>query len=515
MSERELIQIEANEDPNSVKDRLSFYRGKRVLLIWPEEGTALTRKLDLVLIQREAMRRQIKLAFVTHDPQVMRHANELDISTFETIGASERKRWQRGRTRVFTGRERRPSGSPTPEELEAVGSRSRGRRQRLSLMGILMRVAFIGVLMAFAFAVFYFLVPGATVTIVPAQQGIEASVQITVDQAVTDVDIENAVLPAIPLRVEIEETVQIATTGSQDLGSQVAVGEVVFINRSNDAIDIPQGTTISTSAGAPILFRTTQDATLPAGDGQEVTVSIEATQSSAGEIGNVGANLINTIIGPLDERADVINIQPTREGSSRTEAAVTSNDRDRLEIQINQLLQQRALDEIRALPQIGEDQFIIEDTLRIVEERPEWTRYSAQPGELAPTLTLTKRAIVQALVVDTSLGQQIVFANIARQIPRGRSLDPDSITYERGEVTFTGQLILFTMSGSGTINAVINPSQIKNDIANMTLNEAMTYLTEQVDILGTSQPEIIVSPNLFGRLPIWSERIEVEVIPAS
>jgi hypothetical protein len=88
--ERQLIQIEADEDANSVKDRLSFYKGKRVLLVWPEEGTALTRKLDLVLIQREAIRRQIKLAFVTHDPQVIEHARDLNISTFQTIGSSER-----------------------------------------------------------------------------------------------------------------------------------------------------------------------------------------------------------------------------------------------------------------------------------------------------------------------------------------------------------------------------------------------------------------------------------------
>ncbi|MBL8120080.1 MAG: hypothetical protein JNJ78_21285, partial [Anaerolineae bacterium] len=95
MSNRpEYVQLELADDVASVRDRLSFLRGQRVLLIWPEEGTILTRKLDLVLIQREAMRRAIRLAVVTHDPQVVKHANELNISTFETIGASERGRWK-------------------------------------------------------------------------------------------------------------------------------------------------------------------------------------------------------------------------------------------------------------------------------------------------------------------------------------------------------------------------------------------------------------------------------------
>src|SRR5262249_40151304 len=104
----EYVQLEGADDVTSVRDRLSFLRGQRVLLIWPEEGAILTRKLDLVLIQRDAMRRAIRLALVTHDPQVVRNARELNISTFETIGAAERGRWQRGRSKVFTNRFQRP-----------------------------------------------------------------------------------------------------------------------------------------------------------------------------------------------------------------------------------------------------------------------------------------------------------------------------------------------------------------------------------------------------------------------
>src|SRR5690606_36369972 len=105
--------------------RLSFMRGEHVLLIWPEEGTALTRKLDLVLLQREAMRRAIRMALVTHDATVIEYAQELNISTFETIGASERGRWKRGRAKVFTSRFQRPKDDPEPEDLMDVASRVR------------------------------------------------------------------------------------------------------------------------------------------------------------------------------------------------------------------------------------------------------------------------------------------------------------------------------------------------------------------------------------------------------
>ena len=119
----EYIQLDTSDDVTSVRDRLSFHRGNRVLLIWPEDGTVLTRKLDLVLTQREAMRRSIRLALVTHDPQVIQHAQELNISTFETIGSSERAKWRRGRSKVFTTRWQKPQDEPIPADLTEVTSR--------------------------------------------------------------------------------------------------------------------------------------------------------------------------------------------------------------------------------------------------------------------------------------------------------------------------------------------------------------------------------------------------------
>src|SRR4051794_22168136 len=121
----EFVQLEAGEDVASVRDRLTVLRGEHVLLIWPEKGTALERKLDLVLVQREAMRLAIRLALITHDNEVIKHAHELNISTFETIGASDRGKWKRGRSRVFTDRFQRPEDDPEHADLMPVASRIR------------------------------------------------------------------------------------------------------------------------------------------------------------------------------------------------------------------------------------------------------------------------------------------------------------------------------------------------------------------------------------------------------
>ena len=117
------IQLERNDDVPLVRDRMSFLRGKRALIIWPERGTTLTRKLDIVMVQREARRRAVQIAFVTHDAEVIKNAHELGISTFETIQEAERGRWKRGWGKVTAKRYQKPLDEPEPDQLKNVASR--------------------------------------------------------------------------------------------------------------------------------------------------------------------------------------------------------------------------------------------------------------------------------------------------------------------------------------------------------------------------------------------------------
>src|SRR5436853_34579 len=60
----QVIQLESYDDVISIRDRMGFIDTERVLLVWPPKGRIVKRKLDLVLIQREATRRGAKLALV-------------------------------------------------------------------------------------------------------------------------------------------------------------------------------------------------------------------------------------------------------------------------------------------------------------------------------------------------------------------------------------------------------------------------------------------------------------------
>lgn len=515
-TDRVLVQIEANEDANSVKDRLSFVRGQRILLIWPEEGTALTRKLDLVLIQREAMRRQLRLAIVTHDPQVIKHANELNISTFETIGASERGRWKRGRSKVFTHRWQRPKDEPEPDELMGVASRVRSERTPLSgLRQVLARFVLMAGLLVMIGGAGYVVVPSATVTLTPAQQRIEVSLDVTVsdDPTVTDIDAENAIIPSVQILVDVpEQQLSTQATGLEELGSTRAAGAVTFINTTSAVIEIPEGTIVTTTDGSNLTFATTEAASLPAGDGTEVDVPVLAMPNAAGDEGNVGENLINAVVGPLDEQVVVRNRTPTSGGQQQVVKVITDDDIDRLERLMYQVIQQRAYEEMPNYPGLTSRHVIIDQTVTVEDPRADWVSFSAEAGDQVDSVTMRMQALVRALAFDEQQAENLVYLRLSEQIPRGRVIQPETVIYERGPVQVESDgRIHFTITGASVVAGRIDEDLLRDQLAGLSLPEAEAYVLERVDIEPGSAPVIEVVPALFNRMPLWDYRIRFEI----
>src|SRR5579859_5737137 len=160
----QIIQLEPYDDVVSVRDRLSFVSTDRVLLVWPRRGEILKRKLDLVLIQREAARQGARLALITGDPTVIDHAAELNISTFESVRVSQRRRWKRPRSKVFIDRGDRPEDAPDAYELRELTSRLKALSpDQIQLRRTVRRIA-VGTLIVFLLVVVILFVPSAEVT---------------------------------------------------------------------------------------------------------------------------------------------------------------------------------------------------------------------------------------------------------------------------------------------------------------------------------------------------------------
>lgn len=508
------VQLEAGEDATSVRDRLSFLRGQNVLIIWPEDGTALNRKLDLVLIQREAMRRAIRMAFVTHDPQILQHALDLDISTFETIGASERGRWKRGRGKVFANRNQKPRDEPEHEDLMPIASRIRAPR-RLPLPNAA-RLFVIVVVLAILGGVGFVVLPGATITLTVAKLPLNADVLITAYAGAAGIDASAAIIPARIQLVQVTQTGTRQTTGSLDQSPTLASGTVTFVNRSDEVITIPTGTLVSTADGTPVRFSTLTDATLNAGAGQSAEVSVQALPDYAGEIGNVGALKITAVESVWADRVTVSNLLPLSGGQTRSLPVVSQTDLDRLRSAVRQQIQAQAQAELQTLLGVGE--FIIDESIAITadSDRSDWQTYSAEVGAVASEVTLEMRAVVQALIVNQRDAEQVGFAALSRQIPRGRTLDLSTLSYQRGPIeSIAPDQITFRLFADGLVSGQVDTTTLREILAGRPIEDARLYISSVYQLAVGTQPEITVNPNFEGTLPRLPVRITVVVQEAA
>lgn len=508
----ERVQLNANDTVAAIKDRLSFIRGRRVLLIWPQDGKPLTRKLDLVLIQREAHRRAIQLAIASADADVIRHASALNISAFETIEASQRKRWKRGRQKVFLPRYHKPRHEPEPEELKSIASRLSQRSRRQSRLRYLLERLIVLILLIGALAMTaYIVLPGALVVVILQENEINITIDITADAALQSVDIDQAIIPAQILRASIETTAAVPTTGAQRLENAPARGLVTFTNQTNAPVDIPPNTSLTTSAGAPVLFRTVRAVTVPAGIGRHIDAPVEAMPSSTGAVGNVDAGMINSVVGPLGNLVTAINLSPASGGENRIVSIVSEADMTALLNSVRAQLQSLAYEKMQT--RITESQLIIIESIRIEEERSDWTAYSAEIGTVTDELSLTMRAVVSAMVVDDHFGQQVTLARLSAQKPLGTKLRRDSITYTRGPIIRqeSPSRFAFRAASGAKVMPELDAAQLQARLAGLSLDEARDILASQPELSRAAPAQILLRPAGFGRMPLLPVRIDIQI----
>ena len=298
-SEPERLQLSPTDTVVTVRKRLASLRGSRVLLIWPADGKPLARKLDIVLIQRDADRRAIQLALVSQDKSIIAHAAELNISCFASIEASRIERWKRGRQKRFLPRYHKPSPDLRTEDLAIIANRI-ARRKRISpWRAAIERFVVLVLLIGVIGSAFYFVLPGAVVELTLAEQELVAVVDIFADRKANAVNLEKGVIPASTLRQTVETSATIPASGAYRLDSVSAAGIVTFTNLGDALVSIPARTILGTSAGEPILFETVADIVVPAGIGLSVDATVQAREGYRGSIGNVSTGMINTVIGDV------------------------------------------------------------------------------------------------------------------------------------------------------------------------------------------------------------------------
>ncbi|MBN1202442.1 MAG: baseplate J/gp47 family protein [Anaerolineae bacterium] len=503
-----ILRLEPYDDVVSIRDRLTFVDARRVLLVWPAGAPGLRRKLDLLLVQRQAARLGMWLALVCADPTVTAHAHDLNISVFDSVDTARRTAWQRPRSKVFTAR-RDPAARAELAEIVAE-QRERSLLPTGHARAILRWGLFAGGLLALVIA-FFLAAPSATVTLTPANDQVYVRVPIVADPDLVDIDIENYRMPAAVVSLEATSHVTVQSSGRETASASLAQGLITVTNTTDQPVVIPLGSIVTTSGTYPTRFETLIETTIPAGPNITTQVPIQALAEYSGAAGNVDPGAINRIEGGLGEIIAVTNPNATFGGAAQEYATVTADDHARLLVLGRQQVLQRARDTL--LHQLSGDQFLVPGSVVIIEEQPEWTIYSAIVGDTAESVSLDFRARVQAVVVDEQQARQVAYSGLAPYIQPGLEVSPDALRFTRGDIQQIepNGRVMFLMIVEGDIAVSIDEDAVRDRVAGANVGEAISRLQRELLLDPDHPPEIDTWPGWYNRLPVLPVRISVRI----
>lgn len=516
----QILHLDPHDDFNSARDKMGWTQTARVLLVWPpstaplrdsaqDTGRTLARRLDLLLLHRHAHKLGANIALVTEDAEVRDHAQELGLPVFRSIQASRHGRWRSRAPRRAPERRRPPPDilalkPPGADPLMAT------LWPTLQEMGLpaqakeIIRQATLAIGLGAVLLLVYFLLPSATITLTPATQPINTTIEIVADPTLEQPDTAGFV-PARVARMEVGDSGFMPTTGERNVASERATGAVVFTNLLGGPAVIPQGTGLRTTGGTPVRFITTQAVNIEGRLGATVSVEIKAVDP--GPAGNVTGGQINAIDGPLGLQLSVTNPTPTEGGSAEPQAAVTEDDRLRLHNQLLDQLQQTALGRIE--DQLKPGEFLIPDSMTVTQVIAE--TYDRAVGEPANVLNLALRIAVTGIVVKEDDIRFVAQTALGREVPSGSTLLPEGTTFERSPLATVDDdgRAHFTVTATGASVARLDYQAIHQMIRGQSVAAARTRLQAAWPL--AQPPQINVFPPWPGLLPWMDFRIQIKV----
>jgi hypothetical protein len=400
----QVIHLSSHDDVDSIRDRIARLQADRVLLVFPQTGEPpkINSLLQLRLIHRQTSVLGAHLGIVTRNDGVCDLAQALRIPVFNAVEDSHAVRWRSRLPQWRNWRSENPSHLLFPPAQRKT--RKLPRWLTLPFRAGLFAVAVLAVCMLIALAL-----PSATLTIHPIEQPVQAELTFLLDSNRTQSDFLAGELAAQVATVTLADQVEVATTGSIEVGTARASGEVTFTNRTDRQVIVPAGSAVrSSDSSTPQRFVTQATAIIPAGTGSLAVVPILAV--NAGPAGNVAAGRINRLDGALGEQVHTLNLRATAGGETITAPAVALADIERATQQLLTRLQETAQTALQE--QLQAEQVLLLETLQIEVLASTPSHFS---GEQAEHLTLEMRVQVSALVQDAAQIRQAVLANLQAQ----------------------------------------------------------------------------------------------------
>ncbi len=493
----QIIQLSPNEDHISVREKMGWSQAERILLVWPEHGRALRRKLDLILVSRQAKSLGAQLALVTHDAQIRFYASQLGISVFEKPIQAEEYPWSSYQVPAINR-----NGKALRQKLNRLRE-AKFPRQGTWLEKSAARVTCLVVPSLAILTLVIFLLPSARVDLVPRVETQSMVFDIIADPQAIVINYSTGSLPTYARDITIEASDKIATTGTEVVSIQPATGNLRFTNYSDQAIEIQPGTIISTVGSDPVRFITTstQPTELEAGE----TILLSARAILPGPSGNLAEDQLVVIEDHPVLDLVVTNPRAMSGGSEISVPAPTTQDLSRLRLQLMKRIMQEASTRLQSA--VPEGDFLILPTVTKVETLEETSVPSI--GEPGNQLELNLKVRIQAQVVSSANMHNLVNPIMNAYTPTGyRPIDSTlEISQASAPVLAEDGKARWSIRATRQLQANLSMSRAAQLASGKSIRQAQQRLESALPLSG--QANINVFPSWWPRLPFLAMRIEV------
>lgn len=491
----QIVNIEPHDDYGSIRDKLLWSKAQRAVLVWPGRGTTLNRKLDLLLLKRLGQQRGIAIGLLSFDPHVQAIAAELSFPLFEELEHLPESKWSIWQPD--------PKLSHSEQSLREINHPESRAKHAASPRNPTVRFLILLFPISFLLLAFVLLIPSAEIQIHPPTLREIQSLTFTLSERS---NASGLMLSNYTREYEIEGEHRIPTHGEVSLPDQFAQGEVVFTNRTDQPLTIPAGTSVRSSNLDSPYFRTDRSVNIEEGEGAQASVRV--TSATPGPDGNLAAELIDSIDGPLGLSLTVINPVALLGGSVQTRAAVSPRDKAMVQQELEQMLFDQLLSELPSL--LGPHEFFIASSLETDEILN--ADFDADIGDVADSIGLELSIRTLVAIVDLDEVLRLASLNYESQLLPGYRFTPGSpeiVGVQELDNPGKPDMTVAVEFGLRTYRDT-NLDVLKADLRGSTVARAMDQL--QTIYPNVSSPELSMSPSWFPWLPFIENKINISYV---
>jgi len=491
----QIITLESHDDLISVRDRLSWAKTPRILLVVPKYEKVTLRQVDLKVLQRHATSLGAQLGLVTRTRHVREDAEALNIPVFESAGEAQRVEWPQSPRKRLMRRFPSASGKNLREKREQVQVKGEAwRAHPVTRVGMFS----IGVLSVLVLVALF--IPRAQVTLNPVSKIQSVVLPVMASSSIDSVFITGSI-PAHEKRIVVDGAQTVIVTGEGVIPQSKARGVAQFRNLTQQAVTIPAGTVIQTTDN--IRFVTTEEGVMGAGVGKKIELPIQAVEG--GVAGNLGAETINAIEDRLGLSLSVTNPEPTTGGRELPSLQASDADRTRAKNLLMKILDDNARENL--LDGINSGKMLFENTIAVSQILSE--EYDPPAGAAGTKLTLTMQVEYSALYVSASDLTALAALAMNASLPSGFFPASDAATIKpvtNPSLMEDGSLH-WTMRAERKIVQSFDSAYLTQLVLGHGVNEAQSNLNKNLP--SASSPEIKLSPSWWPWVPIVPFRISV------